>query len=284
MGDRDYLHSSYDDGGHRTAPFWGTNRGTKACVIGLAGIHLVLAVISRAAPDAYDAIYRALALSPEGLLSGKIWQLVTYALMHSVGDLWHILINCLVFWWFGQMVEGRLTTKRFLYFCLGASVFGGLIFVAWGLVTGVASSVIGASGVTMALLVLGACWYPNVQILLFFILRMKLWVAAAILVGLDLLGALRSSSSEVAYAAHLGGAAWGWLFYRYGNRIEGVFKKIDRMADKADRKKQRKREEQNSDLRAEVDRILDKVNKEGMHALTDDERSFLKKASKKLGS
>ena len=30
--------------------------------------------------------------------------------------------------------------------------------------------------------------------------------------------------------------------------------------------------------------ILDKVNKEGMHALTDDERSFLKKASKKLGS
>ena len=76
----------------------------------------------------------------------------------------------------------------------------------------------------------------------------------------------------------------GWLYYRFGNRIEGVFNKIDRMADKADRKKQRKREEQNSDLRAEVDRILDKVNKEGMHALTDDERSFLKKASKKLGS
>ena len=37
-----------------------------------------------------------------------------------------------------------------------------------------------------------------------------------------------------------------------------------------------------AELRQEIDRILDKVNREGMTALTDQERKFLKRASKKL--
>ncbi|MHC4941011.1 MAG: rhomboid family intramembrane serine protease [Planctomycetota bacterium] len=284
MGDRDYLHYDYGDGGRRTSPFWATNRATKACVIGLAVVHLIMAIIARAAPRTYVAIEDFLALSPEGLLSGKIWQLVTYSLLHSQGGIWHILINCLVFWWFGQMVENRLGTKRFIYFCLAASVVGGLMFVGWGLVTGIANGVIGASGVTMALLVLCAFWYPKLEILFMFFLRMKLWIVAAILVGLDLLNALQSTGGPVAYTAHLGGALWGFLYYRYGPNIDGLFRKIDRMADEAERKKQRKKQAQSADLRAEVDRILDKVNREGMHALSDEERSFLKKASKKLNS
>lgn len=284
MGDRDYLHSSYDDGGHRTGPFWGTNRGTKACVIGLAVIHIVLTVVARASPSTYRAIEDFLALSPEGLLSGKIWQLVTYSMLHSQAGLWHILVNCLIFWLFGRMVENRLGTKRFLYFCLASSVAGGLLFIGWGLLMGVANSVIGASAITMAMLVLGAFWYPNLEILFMFFLRMKLKFVAGILFAIDLLNAIQSTGGEVAYAAHIGGALWGFLYFRYGSKIDGVFRKIDKMADDADRKKQRKQESKNSDLRAEVDRILDKVNREGMHALTADERSFLKKASKKLGS
>ena len=58
---------------------------------------------------------------------------------------------------------------------------------------------------------------------------------------------------------------------------------IDAMAEKSARKKQRKNQAKNSELRKEVDRILDKVNKEGMSALTDEEKKFLKNASRKLG-
>jgi membrane associated rhomboid family serine protease len=281
MGDRDYFHHDFDVG-RRASALWASHRGTKIAIALLAGIHLAMALVRWISVDAYVAVYDQLALSPEGLLSGKLWQLVTYALLHDHGTIWHILINCLVLWWFGSMVETRMTTKRFAYFCLSAAVVGGLAHVAWGLATGVASSVVGASGVTMALLVLGACWYPTAQILLFFVLPMPLWLAASIFVALDLLGALGSMTSNVAYAAHLGGAAWGFLFFRFGNRIEGVFRRIDRMAEKAERSKQRKRESRDQDLRAEVDRILDKVNREGMTALTDEERRFLKNASKKL--
>ena len=282
MGDRDYFQHDYDGGHHRSSPFLATNPATKVIVIGLAVIHLLLALIANFSPDTYRAIFHALALSPEGLLSGKIWQLVTYALLHDQGSFLHILFNCLVLWWFGQMVEPRLSTRRFVYFCIAAATAGGLAYVAWGLVRGVAAPVIGASGVTMSLLVLAACWYPRAQILFFFVLRMPLWVAAAIFVALDLLGALGSMSGGVAYAAHLGGAAWGWIFFRYGRSIEGVFNKIDRMADKAAMKKQRKDHSRETELRAEVDRILDKVNREGMTALTEAERKFLKSASKKL--
>ena len=262
MGDRDYFHHDFDVG-RRASALWASHRGTKIAIAVLAAIHLAMALVRWISVDAYLAVYDQLALSPEGLLSGKLWQLVTYALLHDHGTIWHILINCLVLWWFGSMVETRMTTKRFAYFCLSAAV-------------------VGASGVTMALLVLGACWYPTAQILLFFVLPMPLWLAASIFVALDLLGALGSMTSNVAYAAHLGGAAWGFLFYRFGNRIEGVFRRIDRLAEKAERNKQRKRESRDQDLRAEVDRILDKVNREGMTALTDEERRFLKNASKKL--
>jgi membrane associated rhomboid family serine protease len=282
MGDRDYFHHDFDTGHHRPSSFFATHRGTKFAIIALAVIHIAMAILQRASFESYNAVVDALALSPEGLLGGKIWQLVTYAFLHDQGGLWHILINCLVLWWFGTMVEGRLGTKRFVYFCLSAAAIGGLAFVAWGLITGAANPVIGASGVTMALLVLAACWYPHTPILFMFVLRMPLWVAAAVFVGLDLLNALTLTVSTVAYTAHLGGAAWGWIFYRYGGRIEGVFGKIDRMADKVEKKKQRKRETRDRDLRLEVDRILDKVNREGMTALTDEERKFLKSASKKL--
>lgn len=282
MGDRDYFHHDFKGGRPPLSALFAHHRGTKIAIVVLVAIHIALAVVRSISVNAYVAVYDQLALSPEGLLSGKLWQLVTYSLLHSQKDLWHILINCLVFWWFGQMVEGRLTTKRFVYFCLAAAVVAGFVHVAWGLATGVASSVIGASGVTMALLVLGACWYPRVQILLFFILAMPLWLAATIFVLLDLLRALGAGSGDVAYAAHLGGAAWGYLFFRYGNRIEGVFRRIDRMADEAERRKRRKQEARDADLRREMDRILDKVNRDGLTALTDEERKFLQNAGKKL--
>jgi len=62
-----------------------------------------------------------------------------------------------------------------------------------------------------------------------------------------------------------------------------VFSNIDAMAEKSARKKERKHQARDSELRKEVDRILDKVNREGMSALSEDEKKFLKNASRKLG-
>jgi membrane associated rhomboid family serine protease len=225
---------------------------------------------------------RALSLSPESVLNGWVWQLVTMAGLHSGERITHLLFNCLFIWFFGRMVENRLTTRQFFGFCLVAAVVGSIFYVAWSLLTGNRAPALGASGFCMALTVLAAAWYPTTEILFFFVFRMQLWVVAAILVVMDLLGTLYDLGG-VAYTVHLGGAAYGWLYYKYGHRIEGVFASVDAMADKAQRKKESKYRARDAELRKEVDRILDKVNREGMTALSDDEKTFLKEASRKLG-
>ncbi|MHC4955154.1 MAG: rhomboid family intramembrane serine protease [Planctomycetota bacterium] len=280
MGDRDYFHHSYE--GPRKSSFWATHAGTKGLLIGLGVIHILMAVLSRVDIDAYIGVVRVLALSPERLLSGWIWQLLTYALLHDLSSIFHILFNCLVLWWFGSMVEGRMGLRRYLGFCAAATVVGGLAQVGFQLAVGSAGATMGASGFVMGLTILAACWNPRVEILLFFVLRVQLWVAAVVIVGINLVGMLTSSGGGTAFAAHLGGALYGWIYFKYGNRIEGVFASIDRMAAKADRKKERKKDATNAELRQEIDRILDKVNREGMTSLSDQERKFLKRASKKL--
>ena len=118
-------------------------------------------------------------------------------------------------------------------------------------------------------------------VLLFFVFPVKLWVLAVIVVLIDVIGLL-STQGDVAHAAHLGGALYGYLYFRYGSRVRGVFDAIDRHADKRAAQNELKRRGQEAELRLEVDRILDKINRDGESALTDEERRFLKEASRKL--
>ncbi|MEM8885271.1 MAG: rhomboid family intramembrane serine protease [Planctomycetota bacterium] len=280
MSDRDYMQ--WQGGGNFRESFWSMYRGTKLIIVSLVVIHVLMAVVNMASPEAYNSIIDIFGLSKTGVLKGWIWQFVTCGLLHTKGIL-HLLFNCILLWVFGRLVEGRLNFKQYMTFC-AMGVAGGSIFYVVGAVLFDTSGVaIGASGLVMALTVLAACWYPTTEIYLWGIFRLQLWVLAAVLVIIDLLGALDRNPSGVAYSAHLGGAFFGWLYYRYGNRIEGVFTKIDEAADRAAEKKKRKGVERELEVRREVDRILDKVNREGMTALTEEERKFLQNASKKFG-
>jgi len=122
---------------------------------------------------------------------------------------------------------------------------------------------------------------PHVTVMLFFVLPIKLWLLAVILILLDVIGLL-STSGSVAHAAHLGGALYGYLYFKFGSRVTGVFDAIDRFADKRQAERDLKVRRKEADLRREIDRILDKVNREGMAALSEEERRFLKEASGKL--
>jgi len=279
MGDRDYFHAEF--GGAPRGSFFAQYRGTKFLIIGLVACSVLMAILYQASYDAFVAVDSALALRPQDVVSGWIWQLITYAGLHKP-VIMHLLWNCLYIWFFGRLVENRLTTKQYLAFCAGAVVLGGIAFVVVGVIAGSTTACIGASAACMALLVLAALWYPTMEVSIWGVIRVHLWVIAAVMVIIDLLNALYDSGG-VAYTAHLGGAAYGWIYFKWGGRIEGVFSGIDAMAEKSAQKKERKSRARDSDLRKEIDRILDKVNREGMTALTDEERKFLKSASKKLG-
>jgi len=279
MGDRDYYHAEF--GGATRHPLFAQHRGTKFLILGLIAISVIQAILYAASFDAYNAVMRALALSPERVTKGWVWQLLTMAGLHKP-PVWHLLWNCVYIWIFGKLVENRLTTRQFFAFCTGAVLLGSIAYVVVAVISGSINPAIGASGACMGLLVLAAAWYPTMEVSIWGVLRIQLWVIAAVLVVVDLLNALYGAGG-VAYMAHLGGAAYGGIYYKWGDRIEGVFSRIDAVADKAQRKKERKGRAHDAELRKEIDRILDKVNREGMSALSEGEKKFLKNASRKLG-
>ncbi|MHC4670700.1 MAG: rhomboid family intramembrane serine protease [Planctomycetota bacterium] len=280
MGERDYLRMSF--GRPPRAPFWSTYPATKALLIGLVAIHLVMAFLYSLAPDAWRAVREFLLLHPEHALKRFfVWQLVTCALFHAQGTIWHLVFNGLMIFFFGRIVEQRLGWRRYVYFCLGATAASSLAFLVESALLDQVHPMLGASGLAMGLTVLAACWYPHTTVLLFFVLPMPLWVLAALLVFMDLIMLLQMPGS-IAHSAHLGGALYGLIYFRYGGGVERIFGAIDRMADKQRLRKQQRRHQRESELRREVDRILDKVNREGMAALSKEERRFLKEASEKL--
>jgi len=74
-------------------------------------------------------------LCPPLLLSGFVWQLVTYMFLH--GSWWHLLLNMLTLLMFGSAVEMEIGTARFLRIFLLGGVIGGLAWAGfdWGAVT-----------------------------------------------------------------------------------------------------------------------------------------------------
>ena len=140
---------------------------------------------------------------------------------------------------------------------------------------------IGASGIDFGLVVLCAFWYPWLHVRLYFLLSCPLWVLAAVYVFAEAMMLLEAGGG-VAHSAHLGGALYGFLYYRFVGEFDQLFAVVGRWQA---RRRQRRLEldrRVHEALRGEVDRILDKVNREGMSALTEAERRALKEASARL--
>jgi hypothetical protein len=132
----------------------------------------------------------------------------------------------------------------------------------------------GASGAVMALLVLFACQNPWEEIAFLFLIRLPVWVVAVALVAIDFAMLLNvKHSSGIASAAHLGGAAFGYLWYWGHPRIVAFFENLERRIEMRERAEAR-------ELETRMDEILRKIKDFGMEGLTRDERSFLDRASK----
>ena len=200
--------------------------------------------------------------------------------LHDSG-IFHIGINCLMLYWWGKEVERRLGRRRYLLFLLGSVVAGSLAYLSWSLMTLITTPMMGFSAAVLGVVVLQALWNPMQPVSLFGVFPMKLWHVAAIFVGLDVL-MLLDTHSETAHAAHLGGALFGYLYFKYGGRFRSVFNALEQRAARKERERERASEHKEREMREELDRILDKVNREGMPALSDEEKRFLKRASDRL--
>lgn len=180
-----------------------------ATLVTLLAVFIVSAIGDRF--EAGRAIYGALALNPSLVLAeGRVWTLVTYALLHSLDSPFHLIMNGLVFYWFGPTMESRWGQPRFLLFMLIAALSGG-IFVLGAHVLGLqeGASVVGASSITMALVVAWGFTFPDRQVYFFFFAVrgiQLIWITIAF----ELLNAL--THSRVSAAGHFGGIFVGFLY------------------------------------------------------------------------
>ena len=136
------------------------------------------------------------------------WRWITYAFVHA--DLWHILGNMLFLWVFGPVIEDRLGRVGYLLFYLcGGTAAGAAHVLATKSALGVGASGAVAAG-TGAFLIL--CPRGNIRTIVFFVFIGVFNIPAMwyilFSIARDLIG-IGHGGSQVSYAAHLGGYAFG---------------------------------------------------------------------------
>ncbi len=207
-----------------------------------------------------------LGLVPDRVLSrGWLWQPFTYVFLH--GGIFHWLFNMFVFWMFGRELEVRWGARSFLLFCvitaLGAALSVILISPHSTIPT------IGSSGIVFGLLVAFALAYPHATMYLYFLIPMKVWQVAVLFGVIEL---LTIKSQGTAAWAHLGGMATAYIYLK---RPWDIVWRWRPSWPKRSKTARAKLHVVTDDLAQEVDRILDKVLKEGAESLTAHEKKMM---------
>lgn len=227
----------------------------------------------------------------------RIYSLATYALLHSTQNVFHLLFNGLALFFFGRIIEMRLGGREYLTFFFAAAVFAGLTWcVVENVITGgnPRGILLGASGGIAGVLVLFALWYPHVQVYLMGILPVPAWVMAILFLAQDINGAIKQSG-EVAYTAHLGGAFFGFLYFRSGMRLSdwlpnwiggaGSSASLKSLLKRKPKLRVHRNDEEEDDssdpTEDRVDEILRKIQAQGQASLTREEQRILEQASRR---
>lgn len=234
---------------------------------------------------------------------GRLWELVTFQFLH--GSVGHLLFNSLGLGIFAPSMEHWWGGRRFLIFYLLCGVAGALFFSLLTLVhllpDGPEAYLVGASAGIYGCLIGVARLMPDVRVQLVFApvtltLRQVAYgvIALAVLMILgDLFLGWRIFSNAGGEAGHLGGAIAGYLLASYPRLLGkgvGASAGAGESGSRIVRPKEFRRKKTEAKLRprsaltksqdSEVDRILDKINREGLGSLSEEERSLLYEAAK----
>ena len=220
------------------------------------------------------------------------WQFLTAGFTHSILSFEHIIFNMLGLYFLGRDVEEFYGTREFIRLYLAMIVFSGVVWAVATRMTIGFGSAVGASGAIAGVVVLYALLFPRRTLLVMFVLPLPAWLVGALFVAFDILGAMNrpvelpgmGNVKNIAYAAHLGGAAFAlayfyfhWNFVRMSQVVRGRFKRLSGPSLKV------YQAEESSDpvvADSEVDRILEKIHREGEGSLTRQERRILESASR----
>ena len=249
------------------------------------------------------AYYGWFGLSADAVLHGrKVWTLLTYNFLQNVaGDtagVFVLIFNLLGLYFFGGAVRELVGTRRFAWLYATFVAAGAAAWCA-AYALGVDWLLLGPSVTIAGLFALYCCYHANepMTFLAFFIIPVtaKPKIFCWVWVALDLAGFLfyemmgRPSPWWNGHLANLVAMSAAYGYYRLAGRVDpfggpassgitlpGWLRRWKRSAAPAPRF--RVNLSNRDDLRAEVDRILDKINSQGFGALTAEEKRLLDEA------
>lgn len=231
------------------------------------------------------------AFSWSGLWDGYglgLLRLVSYQFTHSWDHIGHIIVNMLSLYFFGTMAEralGYLGTYK-LYLLGGA--FAAVAHLGVSSLQGSPDvGLVGASGACFSFLVYAACMAPQTRVIVIFV-PVPLGMLAGVLVFIGLYSQyvefMTGYPGGVAHSAHLGGALFGFAAHRLGwfrdftpyGYQQGVFAG---WRQRLQQWGQQRKAQSAADEQREIDRILEKIQQQGMPSLSSGERKTLERAS-----
>ncbi len=243
----------------------------------------------------------------------EFWRFIGFQFLHA--NLAHLMFNMIGLFFFGPIVEEYLGRKRYLAFyllcgCCGALLYlilngiGYTVAMQFGniaipglLFSDPATPLVGASAGIFGVIMAGAYLVPNAIAFLLFI-PMRLKTLAYGLVALAFFTVVTGGRNAGGEAGHLGGAIAGFYFIRRPHHLHNFFDLLGRadptshhyrpdrgrVGGTTDRSRSPaliKRWQSSGIDPREIDRILAKINREGLHSLSDDEKRTLAAASER---
>lgn len=221
---------------------------------------------------------------PDFFTKMRVWQIFTYLFLHA--DFWHLAFNMFAVWMFGCEVEQQFGTERFYFYYFLTGMGAGLGVACLGTLAGEHSVTVGASGAVFGILLAYGMFFAerSLTLLLFFVLpvtvkaRTLVWIFGAF----EFIGGVGQAFGKISHLAHLSGLAAGFIFFLVAYPgLAGKFLNRPRRAARPKPEAPRSSSLPPNSLEAEVDRILEKISRRGMGALSQRERDTLSEAARR---
>jgi len=271
-------------------------------------VFLVLAVIKVFSvvtdfTGVFDVIHAQLSIpAPFFSFIQKPWTVITYAFVHDLTSIWHILFNMLALYWFGKLFIEYLGSDKLIAVYLLGAIAGGLLYllvyntIPYYQARMPVLGMVGASAAVYAVLVAAATLLPDYTFFLIFFGPVRIKYIALIYIVISFLGSVGLNAGG--NIAHLGGAFIGYLYIKqlqagvnWGgwitatlgwfkslfapSKVKVTYRKTEPRASSANSSKVSKASQD------EIDAILDKISDRGYESLSKEEKEKLFNASKK---
>jgi hypothetical protein len=271
---------------------WFRLGGVEVTTTVLVVVLSIASVIEWAVEGNFGPLQRHLSLVPDDVVSGQVWQLLTWPVAYPFGIGLFGILAVALFWYFGTEIEALLGKRRMAWFLALISIGLGLLWVAFVELTSISNGVLsgafqlnGINQIELMVLLVFIAEYPHRR----FFFNIPGWVIGVVIIAIYVLG-------------YVGNRQWlyllnfllGLLLTALVARSLGLMSEwrwVPRVSLKPRPRPQRQKRPSGPTVvqgpwqppaappvsrdQAALDALLDKISASGMESLTDGEREQL---------